>query len=369
MSETPINTKLRKPTPKKEFSLADYKKKTGLEDVKDKILEWFKISKAMQDSTGLPGFPKGYGSLARGFTNTGKSTALAEAIVYAQQNGVLPIIIDTENNMGRKRLERMGFDWDCDFFITVDNDYILEKFGKPKDKDRKQASIEDLADCLFDFVDQQERGELPFDLLFAIDSIGTLDCIKSINAQEKGSSDNNMWNANAYERSFKYFLNNTIPNSRKVNKQYTNTLIAVQKVWFDAQQGAGVIKHKGGETFFFGCRLIYHFGGIQSHGTKKVIATSKKRDVSYGILTKVSVAKNQIDDILGGISLEGTIVSTPTGFITEDGIEQYKKDNILMFRDILGGDITAEDIGTNYVDIKTDEENPLDIIEKKVGNL
>ncbi len=37
-------------------------------------------------------------------------------------------------------------------------------------------------------------------LVFIIDSLGTLDCIKTINAHDKGSSDNNMWNAGAFEK-------------------------------------------------------------------------------------------------------------------------------------------------------------------------
>ncbi|NJO65933.1 MAG: hypothetical protein HC836_50035 [Richelia sp. RM2_1_2] len=117
MSEVPKNTSVRKPTPKKSFSLSDFKKKVNNEDVPEKKLEWIKCSAAFQEATGLPGFPKGYVSLSRGFTNTGKSTSVCEAAVSAQKSGILPILIDTENNMGRMRLAMMGFDWDNDFFL------------------------------------------------------------------------------------------------------------------------------------------------------------------------------------------------------------------------------------------------------------
>jgi hypothetical protein len=346
------NERLDKSIPKKIFSLDDFKKKIKCEDIPDKTLEWIMLSDSFVKATGLPGFAKGYVNQVRGYTNTGKSTALCEGIVSAQKTGIFPIIIDTENNIGKERLTIMGFDWDRNY-LHIDNEFLLENFGKLQDKNRKEASIEDLAKCIYYFIEQQEKGELPFDLVFAIDSIGTLNCIKTINALEKDESQNNMWNAGAYELSFKSLLNNTIPNSRKANKQYTNTLIAVQKIWLDSMNG-GIVKHKGGETFFFGSRLIYHFGGIISHGTKRVIATSKKRDIAYGIKTKINVTKNQVDCRLGGISMEGEIISTPHGFVHPDDLDEYKKKNILYFRNLFeDGSIDEDDL---QMQVKNDEE-------------
>ncbi len=352
-NEVPVNDRVRKPTSKKSFSLQDFKKKIGGQDVPDKPLRWIECSKSLQTATGLPGFPMGYVSLARGFTNTGKSTAICEGIVSAQKMGILPVIIDTENNLGTKRLEKMGFDWNADH-ILVDNEFLLEEFGRKQDKNRNEASIEDKAAAIQFLLKEQESGNLPYDLLFAIDSLGTLDCIRSINAMEKNTSDNNMWNAGAFEKSFKYLLNNTIPNSRKESKEYTNTMIGVQKIWID-NMGAGVVKHKGGETFYYGSRLIYHFGGIAAHGATKVSAQSKNRKVAYGIETNVSVAKNQIDGDLGGISFEGKIISTPHGFILPEEVDTYKKDNLLYFRNALGMDVTVDEIEDTYEVIKENE--------------
>lgn len=343
----PENTKTRKPVAKKSFSLDDFKKKKGAEDVPQKPLRWLKLSPALQKATGLPGFPMGYVSLARGFSNTGKSTAVTEAAVAAQKAGALPILINTEGNSSENRLKMMGFDFDLPH-ISIDNDYLLTNFGKKQDAKRGEAAIEDLAECIKDFLYEQEAGNLPFDLVFLIDSIGTLDCIRTINAQEKNTSDNNMWNAGAYEKAFKYLLNNTIPSSRKEGRPYINTFIAVQKIWID-NMGAGVVKHKGGEAIYFGSRLIYHFGGVAAHSTSVVKATSKNRDVAYGIDTRVSVAKNHIDGDLGGISLEGKIMSMPHGFIFKEDLDEYKKEHILYFRNALGDEsLTAEDIDDKY---------------------
>lgn len=350
---TPTNKNSRKPIKKKTFDLNQYKVKTNAVTVPDKPLEWIQCSKALQEQTGLLGFPRGYVTLSRGFSNTGKSTSLLEGMVASQKSGSLPVIFDVENNLGKDRLTAMGFDWNGEH-ILVQNDFLLKEFGRKVDKNRGEASIEDLAMAINFFLDEQEAGYLPRNLDFYIDSIGVLNCVRSINAEDKGTSDNNMWNAGAYERAFKYLLNNRIPASRKEDSEFTNSLAAVQKIWID-NMGAGVVKHKGGEAFYFGSRLIYHFGGIAAHGAKGVSATSKGKDVSYGIKAKVSIAKNHIDGPLGGISMDGEVISTPHGFIgaDKDSIDKYKKENILFFRKILGEEVTAEEINTKLYTINT----------------
>lgn len=340
----PKNDRVRKPTPKKTFSLDNFKKKIGGEDVPDKPLEWIRVDEALEEITGLPGFPKGYVSTCCGFSNSGKSTAVSKGIVSAQKMGLLPIIIDLENNLGKYRLGLMGFDWDGDY-IFIDNEYLLENFGKIQNKDRNYASIEDLANCIRFFLKEQDMGNLPYDLVFAIDSIGTLNCIKTIDAAEKNTTDSNFWNAGAYEKEFMYLFNDVIPNSRKIDKPYTNTVIAVQKIGRDAMNNT--ITMKGGRMWEYVPRLQYYFGGILSKGVKKITATSLKREISYGVQVKVNILKNQIDGPLGGISMEGSIISVPHGFITVDGIPEYKKKNILYFRKLFGNDnLTDDDITT-----------------------
>jgi KaiC/GvpD/RAD55 family RecA-like ATPase len=341
-----IQANKRKPTPKKSFSLEDFKKKIGAQDIPSKPLEWIPIDDGLKRATGMPGIPRGYVTLFRGYSNTGKSTALMRAIVNAQKMGDFPIIIDTENNIdvNNKRLTNMGFDWNGDYLL-INNKYLLDNYGIKQDKNRKEASIEDMGRAIYDFLDAQKNDVLSTNVFIAIDSIGTLNCIKTINALEKDESDNNMWNAGAYEKAFMSLLNNAIPNTRRVDSKYTTTLAAVQKIWYDSMNK--VVKHKGGETFYFGARLIYHFGGIITHGTRRVTATSKGRDLNFGFENKVNIAKNHIDGEWGGISLEGKIISTPTGFIYGDkeSENEYKKENILYFRNKFEDDnLSIEDI-------------------------
>ena len=362
VEEVPSNEMVRKPTAKKNFSLDNFKKKVGAEDVPDKPLEWIKIDDALTEITGMPGFPKGYVSTCCGFSNSGKSTGVSLGIVNGQKMGLLPIIIDLENNLGKHRLNLMGFDETGDY-IFIDNEYLLEHFGRPLDKNRSYASIEDLANCVRFFLREQADGNLPYDLLFAIDSIGTLNCNKTITAAEKNESDSNFWNAGAYEKEFMYLFNDVIPNSRKIDKPYTNTVICVQKIGRDAMNNS--ITMKGGRTWEYVPRLQYYFGGILTKGVKRITATSKKREISYGVSVKVNVLKNQIDGPLGGISMEGNIISVPHGFITNEGIEEYKKKNILYFRNLFGNDsLDVSDIESGVRIEGNDGKLLYDLVEK-----
>jgi hypothetical protein len=358
MAEVPKNNNKKKPTPKKKFSFDDFKKKNNIVDFEEKPLEWYSFGEAFKRETGLEGMPKGYVTLSRGYSNTGKSTSLSLGCVAVQKAGDLPIIIDTENNVSKERLEMMGFDFSSPY-IFIDNDFLLEEFGKNFDKNMNAASIEDLAECVHHYLNLQEQGELPMNIVFFIDSLGTLDCRKTIRALENDTTNNNMWNAGAFEQVFKSILNTRIPSSRKVGKEYTNSIFAVQKIWLDSMQpGQPVVKHKGGEAFWYGARLIYHHGGKLTHGVRTISAVSKKREVVYGHETKITVAKNQV----GGVSLEGKLISTPHGFIGTDKEDKdsYKKSHLQYFRDILENEnITADEISMKYG--SDDEQNTLDI--------
>jgi hypothetical protein len=65
--------------------------------------------------------------------------------------------------------------------------------------------------------------------------------------------------------------------------------VNIQKIWFDGMNT--VIKHKGGEAFFYSPRIIIHYGGILSHSTVKLKATAGGETYQFGIETKVRCEK------------------------------------------------------------------------------
>lgn len=353
----------KKGVSKQKFDINEFKKNKGLGGkTKEKDLTWVPLSPAFSEALNIPGVPRGYTSLFRGFSDTGKSTAIYEAIRGCQRSNTndLPVIIDTESNFSWQHAKNIGvefeevadestgeiIDYEGDFIYVTGEDllrmYQYFHYKEGKDKQKPQRSIpvvEDVARFIGDLLDSQEEGELPRNLCFLWDSIGSMDCFDS--AINKTS--NNMWNAQALEREFKSLLNHRIPSSRKDDKEYTNTLCAVQKIWIDNTSAPQpIVKHKGGEGFYYGARLIVHMGGVVSHGVQTLKATTKGRNYHFGVETKIKCDKNQVN----GVTLEGKIASTPHGFVNPDKINDYKenyKEHILEQMNLDSGQ--GSDIG------------------------
>ena len=57
---------------------------------------FFDLGKAFLDATGLPGPAMGHLQMFLGHSDTGKTTALIKAAVDAQNKGILPVLIITE---------------------------------------------------------------------------------------------------------------------------------------------------------------------------------------------------------------------------------------------------------------------------------
>jgi RecA/RadA recombinase len=87
----------------------DKAKLTASSSIADKPMDWLIMPKAFQDATKLPGIPIGYSTCVMGHSNTGKSTLINHAIVAAQHQGIIPVIIDTENSFSFEYAVAMGF--------------------------------------------------------------------------------------------------------------------------------------------------------------------------------------------------------------------------------------------------------------------
>jgi hypothetical protein len=60
------------------------------------------------------------------------------------------------------------------------------------------------------------------------------------------------------KREFESILNFRIPDSRRLSSKYTNTFVAVQKIWLRPNAvGQPTIMHNG-EGFKYGVRMIFH---------------------------------------------------------------------------------------------------------------
>ena len=336
-------------TANKTFNLDAFKKNNGLDVVvKDKELSWLPMSEAYYEALKMPGLARGFFTSFRGYTNTGKSTAIYEAAVGAQKIGDLPVIIETEGNWNWSHAKNIGLvfeevidettgeiiDYEGDFLFISGEDLLkrYQNFDHSNGKEsikplRFEPVIEDVSKLMNELLDLQEENTLPRNICFLWDSVGSLNGFRSATS----NSNNNQWNAGSMEAAFKSLINFRIPASRREGKPYTNTFAVVQKIWLDNENK--VIKHKGGEAFFYSPRVIVHFGGILSHSTIKLKATSGGETYQFGIETKVRCEKNQVN----GIEEQGKIASTPHGYWNPAKINDYKKEH----RDFILGKLNS----------------------------
>ena len=340
---------------KSKFDLNVFKNKKGLDkNIKFKDQEWIPLSKAFQDVTSVPGIPMGHIVLLRGHSDTGKTTAMIEAAVAAQKRDILPVFIITEMKWNWEHAIQMGLDIN----ITRDeNDEIIDYEGNFIYVDRETInSIEDVAGFILDLMDEQKKGNLPYDLLFLWDSIGSVPCEMSL----KSNKNNNEWNAGAMSTQFGNSVNQRITLSRKESSAYTNTLVCINKVWTakaESPMGKPKLMNKGGFVMWFDSTFVVTFGNISNAGTSKIKAIKDGKQVEFDKRVNLQIDKNHIN----GVTTRGRIVMTPHGFINDNDkeLKNYKDENGKAWKDILGGtDFQIVEEEQDYNDVTSYVEEP-----------
>lgn len=305
--------------------------------------KWIPLSQAFQDTLQIPGIPIGHITLLRGHSDTGKTTALLEAAVSAQKLGILPVFIITEMKWDWKHAREMGFQFEE---VANEDGEVVDYKGFFLYIDREKLDcIEDVGAFITDVLDEQKRGTLPYDICFFWDSVGSIPCRMSI---EK-STNNNEWNAGAMSQTFGNFINQKIVLSRKASQPYTNTLVAINKVWVakpDSPMGQPTLNNKGGNTMYFDSSLVVTFGNIARAGTNKIKATKNGKEVEFAKRTRISCDKNHVT----GVTAVNKVIMTVHGFIKDDKkeLDEYKKTYSDQWMKVLGStsfDIVEEEEG------------------------
>jgi len=316
---------------KSNFNLEKFKEKKLLTgNVKFKEQKWIPFSEALQESVSLPGAPMGHITLLRGHSNTGKTTALLELAINAQKMGILPVFIITEMKWSWEHAKQMGFQ--VEDVVDTETGEVTDYKGFFLYADRGSLNtIEDVAEFIADLLDEQRKGNLPYDLCFFWDSIGSIPCKMSVEANKN----NPMWNAGAMSQQFGNFINQRFPLSRKETSPYTNSMVAINKIWVapaETIMSQPKMKMKNGETMFLDASIVLTFGNITNSGTSKIKATKNGKEVEFAVRTKVACDKNHVT----GLQTKSTVIATIHGFISENEINEYKKKHASEWVNILG---------------------------------
>ncbi len=320
----------------KKNDFSSFKKKFSKE-AEYKPDRFFDLGDAFLDATGLPGPAIGHLNMFLGHSDTGKTTALVKSAVDAQKKGILPVFIITEQKWSWEHAQLMGFNKEDDFYLfNSDFEYI-----------------EQITDFINEVLDAQEKGEIPHDILFLWDSVGSVPC--KMTYEGKGGKQHN---ASTLADKIGMGINQTISGSRRTDKKFTNTLIIVNQPWVELPDnpfGQPKIKAKGGEAIWLNSTLVFLFGNQKGAGTTKISITKDKRKVKIATRTKISIMKNHVN----GLGYEdGRILVTAHDFAKgrddaeeKKSIEQYKTEHGDYITNKLGVNVTDADI-----EVVTEEE-------------
>lgn len=288
---------------------------------------FFDLGDAFLDATGIPGPAIGHLNMFLGHSDTGKTTALVKAAVDAQKKGILPVFIITEQKWNWDHALLMGFNKEDDFYLfNSDFEYI-----------------EQITEFINTVLDAQEKGEIPHDILFLWDSVGSVPC--KMTYEGKGGKQHN---ASVLADKIGMGLNQRISGSRRVDKQYTNTLVIVNQPWVELPDnpfGQPKIKAKGGEAIWLNSTLVFLFGNQKGAGTTKISITKDKRKVKIATRTKISIMKNHVN----GLGYEdGRILVTAHDFMKgRDDVEEKKSIELYKSEH---GDYISKMLGVNVTD-------------------
>lgn len=303
---------------KKDFSFDDVKKKFST-TTRYKPDMFLSCGEAFLEASGVPGPAMGHINMLLGHTNAGKTSALIAAAVDAQKKGILPVFLVTEKKWSFEHCQLMGLDceknvetgeWDGFFLYRDDFEYV-----------------EQVTDFINELLDKQKKGELPYNLCFCWDSVGSVPC--KMTWEGKGGKQHT---AGVLAEKINMGINQKINNSRKEDSEYLNALIVCNLPWVklpDSPMGQPKMKPKGGEALYQASTLVFRFGNEADSGISKIDATKNGRKINFATRTKVTVDKNHINGL--GYA-DSHIVVTPHGFITSDkkdnkvALEKYKKE-------------------------------------------
>lgn len=294
---------------KKFLSLNKYKSTINYKEPTYKPQEWIDMSPAFKEATRLPGLPVSSIIICGGKPDVGKSTIAMESAAYAQKQGIVPVFIITENKFSPERGEKMGID----FKNTIIYNGV--------------KTIEEGCDYVKKVLDDQESGDLGFDVLIIWDSIGSTPSIAELRKQEEETGRAMMETAKVINEKIGRYLSHRINNTRNESYPYSATFLIINQAYTQPPDMPGAppkIVFRGGDGATYAASLIIRMGGVKSSASK-IMATKDGIEVAFAIRTAIVVEKNHVTNVCA----KSKIICTDHGFITDDktSIDQYKADN------------------------------------------
>lgn len=329
---------------KKEFNFNDIKNKFSTK-TKYKPESFYNCGEAFYEACGLPGPVMGGINVNIGHSNTSKSTAMILAAADAQKKGHLPVFIITEKKWSFEHAVELGLqaeknedgEWEGMFIFNDSFEYI-----------------EQITDYINEILDAQEKGDIPYSILFCIDSIGSIPCKQTFDG-----GGGTMHDARVLADKIGRGIHSRITKSKKEDYPYYNTMVAIVQPWVQLPEtpfGQPTIQPKGGQALWLSASLVFLFGNQKSSGINHIDATKNGRKISFAVRTKISILKNHVNGL--GYK-DSKIIAVHNGYImdTKEALDKYKKEYANYWTTKMGGnDFSLEESQSVDSDIEFGEE-------------
>lgn len=288
------------------FNLESYAADDGKKDIVYKPDTIVPVTKPFAEAMNRPGIKLGEMTTFYGLSDSGKTSLLIHIAAQAQKQGILPILVITENKMDWKRAERMGLD------ISKSKCIIREDF----------KYLEEVYNFISRTVQDTLSGKLPMDSLILWDSVASTPSEESLEIDKDGNIKKKYGpqkNA-AVIGYFNPIIAKRLACTREENSPATVGLVALTQAYVKPPEFPGApstIVPNGGEKIWFPLALCVE---VKEGGSLQ--ATHKGRKITYGKVCKLKVRKDHGNDF----TTEGEFVITADELLPneKDVLEDYK---------------------------------------------
>jgi RecA/RadA recombinase len=327
---------------------------------KYKAQDWYFYPKAFQEALGVLGNPVGGVVQLIGLSDSGKTTDLITGMIACQERGDLPVIIITEEKFQFDYAQRMGFKCEKTEEVDEETGEVVETWTGDFIYKSDFDYIEQVYEFMNNILNLQESDELPRNICFFWDSVGSIKCKMSF--EGKGG---NMHDARVLSELHQGAFDKRIKASRRASFPYDRTMLIVNQAYQappDSPMGQPKLKPKGGNAVYYSASMVRQWGGVKASGTQDVTATLAGRKFTFGKVAKCKVLKYHAG---AGISrTDGRLTLTPHGIIpfekAKTSINKYKKDNVDYFKEVFS-DVDDFDIADLYIET---EEGSLNLTDE-----
>jgi len=255
----------------------------------------------------MAGVPLGDVSMGYGLSDSGKTEFMLHLAKAASQQGVLPILIITENKFKEARLQS--------FSLSGKNCIIK----------RNLKTLEDVYDYISQIIAKVKNKTLQRDVLILWDSVAstpskeTFEILKDGTIKKKYGPQKNAAVIGYYNP----FIMDLITTTREKDSDYQVGLYMVNQAYVKPAEmpgGIPTIIPNGGEKIWFNLSLTIEFKEGMRLKAKK-----DGMDYAFGLVSRIKTVKNHVNGIYGEnkiVFVDGDIIpNTPTA------IDKYKKEN------------------------------------------